>query len=132
MMKRDISFNSTIENIGIAEKLVDEIAEKYSISPDVYGNIMLSVVEAVSNAISHGNKNDANKLVQLSSDFKNDMLEFCISDQGEGFNYGELPDPTSPQHIEEPYGRGIFLISMLSDELSYYDNGSKVIIKFKI
>ena len=59
-------------------------------------------------------------------------LVFTITDQGNGFDFSQLPDPTSPENIEKPQGRGIFLMNHLSDGVSFEEPGNKVEITFQL
>ncbi|GAB4460631.1 MAG: hypothetical protein Fur0028_13770 [Bacteroidales bacterium] len=131
-MKNNIQFPSKIENISIIERLVDELTQQYQINSEIYGNMLVSMVEAVNNAIIHGNKLDENKSVKVEYEIENGVFTFSIKDEGNGFDYKSVPDPTTPENIEKPHGRGIFLISHLVDELSFEDNGSKLCVKIKI
>jgi serine/threonine-protein kinase RsbW len=58
------------------------------------------------------------------------MIKFTVKDEGQGFNYDNLPDPTAPENIEKPGGRGIFLMKHLSDEVSFRNNGTEVELSF--
>ncbi len=131
-MKTRLEFNSDIENINLVEKFIEEIAKKLSIKDDLFGNVLVSVTEAVNNAIIHGNNLDNNKFISLECNIDSNTLKFYIKDQGNGFDYKNIPDPTLPENIEKPDGRGIFLIKHLSDELNFINNGSAVEIKFKL
>jgi len=131
-MKNNIQFPSKIENISIIERLVDELTQQYQINSEIYGNMLVSMVEAVNNAIIHGNKLDETKTVTVEYELENNVFSFSIKDEGNGFDYKNLPDPTSPENIEKPHGRGIFLISHLVDELHFEDNGSKLCVKINI
>jgi serine/threonine-protein kinase RsbW len=121
---------SITENIRIIESFIDNAKEKFRLDDDIYGNIMIAVTESVNNAILHGNKNDRNKNVTLSLSLNNNVINFKIKDEGIGFNFHNLPDPTSPQNIDKPSGRGIFLMKHLSDEVNFSNNGSLVELSF--
>lgn len=125
-----ISIPSLIENIKIIESFIDNAKESFEINDDIYGNIMISVTECISNAIIHGNGGDKNKLVNLELKMEDNQLKFIIQDEGQGFDLSELPDPTSPENLEKPGGRGIFLIRHLSDEVKFEDGGKKTILSF--
>lgn len=125
-----ISIPSLIENIKMIESFIDNAREKFEINDDIYGNIMISVTECISNAIIHGNKNDKNKLVKLELRAEEDMLQFVIEDEGSGFELESLPDPTSPENIAKPGGRGIFLIKHLTDDVKFEENGKRTILSF--
>ncbi|MBB6326497.1 ATP-binding protein [Algoriphagus aestuarii] len=125
-----ISIPSLIENIKIIESFIDNARENFEINDDIYGNIMISVTECISNAIIHGNQHDKNKLVHLELFMEDQLLRFVISDEGPGFDYNELKDPTEPENIEKTGGRGIFLIKHLSDEVKFEEEGRKTILSF--
>ncbi len=80
--------------------------------------------------LSHGNANDRSKNVFLSLFLDSSMIRFVIKDEGSGFNYENLPDPTAPENIEKLGGRGIFLMKHLSDEVDFKDNGRIVELCF--
>lgn len=125
-----ISIPSLIENITIIESFIDNAKEKFQINDDIYGNIMISVTECVSNAIIHGNNRNKNKKVNIELKFFENQLKFIIEDQGEGFDYQSLKDPTSPEHLEKTGGRGVFIMKHLSDEVEFEDQGRKTVLTF--
>jgi len=125
-----IQIPSLTENIRIIESFIDNVKEKYKLNDDIYGNIMIAVTEAVNNAINHGNKNNSAKSVTLSLSFQDGLVKFSIQDEGDGFNYHHLPDPTAPENISKPSGRGIFLMKHLCDEVDFKENGKIVELSF--
>ncbi len=131
-MKKNIVFFSERSNINIVEQLVDEISEKLEISPEMYGNIMVCTVEAVRNAIIHGNRLDPNKEVFVEFESLENELSFKFRDEGRGFDFANIPDPTASENLEKPYGRGIFLIRNLSDKTEFTMQGTEIKITFNI
>jgi serine/threonine-protein kinase RsbW len=127
-----IEIPSLAENIRIIESFIDNAKEKYQLDDDIYGNIMIAVTEAVNNAIRHGNKDNSSKNVFISLSLEDGMIKFKIQDEGEGFNFHQLPDPTAPENISKPGGRGIFLMKHLSDEVDFKDNGKVVELSFYV
>lgn len=127
-----LEIRSDVSNISQVESLIDKVCADLLVNEDMYGNILIAVTEATNNAIIHGNGQDENKQVKLEVDKVADGLLFSIEDQGNGFNYESLPDPTSPENIEKPDGRGIFLMKNLADKLEFLENGSKVNITFAL
>ena len=123
MQSISIEIPSLIENIRIVESFVDNAKEKFSLDDDIYGNIMIAVIESVNNAICHGNKMDKSKNVALTLSLNDNAILFTVQDEGLGFDYNDLPDPTAPENIEKPGGRGIFLIRNLTDEVQFRENG---------
>jgi serine/threonine-protein kinase RsbW len=132
MSEISISIPSLNENIRIVESFIDNAKEKFDLNDDIYGNIMIAVTESVNNAIVHGNEGNKDKNVYLSLNMEDNSIVFKISDEGKGFDYNSLPDPTAPENIDKPGGRGIFLMKALSDELSFEDDGKKVKLSFYI
>ncbi|MCS4435782.1 ATP-binding protein [Aquiflexum gelatinilyticum] len=125
-----ISIPSLIENIKIVESFIDNAREKYPINEDIYGNIMISVTECVTNAIIHGNKMDGNKKVNLELHLDENQVEFVILDEGKGFDFEHLVDPTAPENLEKTGGRGIFIMKHLADGIKFEENGRKTILTF--
>jgi len=123
---------SKIENLRIVEKAVDEISGEYNLSSELYGNILIATIEAANNAILHGNKLDENKKVNIKFKIEDKFLKVIVRDQGTGFDYKHIPDPTAPENIEKINGRGVFLMERLSDKILFTDNGSQVELIFNI
>ncbi|MEJ6797298.1 MAG: ATP-binding protein [Flavobacteriales bacterium] len=131
MEHREISFESVAENIHIVENLIDEICETLDVNEEYYGNILISMTEAVNNAMVHGNKLDSQKKVLVTVKTDDTSIHFTISDEGPGFDYDNLPDPTAPENIEKPNGRGVFLMKNLADGCNFEENGRVVELEFK-
>ncbi|XOV92584.1 MAG: ATP-binding protein [Bacteroidota bacterium] len=130
MNEIQIQIPSLSENIRIIESFIDNAKEKYALDDDIYGNIMIAVTESVNNAILHGNQNDSKKNVTLRLVLDASQIKFIVSDQGRGFDYHSLPDPTAPENLNKPGGRGIFLMKHLCDEVHFNDDGRQVEMSF--
>jgi serine/threonine-protein kinase RsbW len=127
-----IEIPSLAENVRIIESFIDNAKEKYDLDDDIYGNIMIAVTEAVNNAIRHGNKDNSSKNVLISLSLEEGLIKFKVQDEGAGFDFHKLPDPTAPENISKPGGRGIFLMKNLSDEVDFKDNGKVVELSFYV
>lgn len=127
-----LEFNSEIKNINIVEKLVDDLSNEHDLHSDIYGKLLLAVVEGVNNAIVHGNKLDKDKIVKVEYLVDDEKVEFTIYDQGTGFDYTNIPDPTKPENLEKTHGRGIFLMHHLADDIEFENEGSIVKMTFNI
>lgn len=127
-----VKIPSLMENIRIVESFIDNAKEKHRINDDIYGNIMIAVTESVNNAIKHGNREDEKKTVELSMELQDSRIKFFVRDEGRGFDFDNLADPTAPENIEKPGGRGIFLMKHLSDEIQFYDDGRSVELIFYV
>jgi len=131
-MKKSLKIASKIENLRKVEKMVDEISAEYKISSDIYGNILIAALEGTNNAIVHGNKLDENKMVNIEITKDEKKLKIQIDDEGNGFDYKNIPDPTAPENIENVNGRGIFLMEKLSDKIEFTRNGARVELEFNL
>lgn len=132
MKQVKIQIPSLVENIRVVESFIDNSKDTFHIDDDIYGNIMVAVTEAVNNAIRHGNKFDKDKNVFLSLFVEPDRVKFEIEDEGTGFDYTNLSDPTAPENLENPGGRGIFLIRHLADEVEFQKDGRHVQLTFML
>jgi len=94
--------------------------------------VLIATLEAANNAICHGNKLDEKKDVNIEFKWSSSLLELEVKDQGRGFNFKSVPDPTEPGNIEKVNGRGVFLMEKLSDEISFKENGRIVSLTFKL
>ena len=130
-MLKTFEIASEIANLRIVERAIDEVSAELGINPENYGKIMVCTMEAVNNAIIHGNKTDKDKTVRIEIMPEKGELIICIEDQGPGFKPGEIPDPTSAENVEKLSGRGVFLMSRLADRIEFNDKGNKVTMRFK-
>ncbi|MBS1764755.1 MAG: ATP-binding protein [Bacteroidetes bacterium] len=128
---QSLVIDSKPESISIIERLIDNLRSNHNIHEDAYGNILVAVTEAVNNAIQHGNKYNPNLKVNVAYELEGDTLSFVVTDQGGGFDYYNLPDPTAPENLEKPTGRGVFLMKHLADQVIFSNNGASVELFFK-
>lgn len=131
-MRKDIEISSLRENLRIVEKAIDDMSLELNLSDEVYGNVLVATMEATNNAIVHGNQTDPQKQVKVVIEKQDRDLLIRIVDQGKGFDYASVPDPTAPDNIEKINGRGIFLMKRLSDDISFADQGRIVELKFRV
>jgi serine/threonine-protein kinase RsbW len=112
------------------ENLVDRVCQTIGVQEDAYGNVLIAVTEAVNNAISHGNEEKPDLSIAVAVGDAPSSFCFNIKDEGKGFDYHNLPDPTAPENILKENGRGIFLMKNLSDEVEFNESGNEVTIYF--
>lgn len=129
-----VKFASKAENITIVEKFIDDLRNEVNIGDDVYGNILISLTEAANNAMLHGNRANEKKNVEISYsvDERGKNITFIVKDEGPGFDYNNLPDPTAPENLERTSGRGVFLMMQLADMVVFSDKGATVEMQFRI
>lgn len=124
--------NSDIGNIPQVEVFVENIVDRFNVAPEIYGNILISLTEAVTNAIVHGNAKDRSKKVEVKLEKGDKDLTFKVTDEGPGFDYSSLPDPTAPENLLKIGGRGVFMMQQLSDTMVFSNNGNTVEMIFKV
>jgi len=107
-MEKVLNIASRVESLREVERIVDEVSSACSMSSEVYGNVLIATMEAANNAILHGNKLDEKKDVSLQFRWDVDVLELEVTDQGKGFDFNDVPDPTAPGNVEKVNGRGVF------------------------
>ena len=127
-----VKIPSIKENVSVVESFIENVGEKIRIEETIYGNVLVSVTEAVNNAIVHGNKEDKNKKVRLGLKQNKKSVRFIVEDEGMGFDHNNLPDPTNPKNLEKVKGRGIFLIKSLSDKTTFKQGGRVIEMLFKL
>ncbi len=123
---------SSPNSINEIEAYLKRIFSEYAIEDNKYPDVLITITEAVNNAIIHGNENDISKFVDVNCKKSSDGITFHISDQGKGFNPKKVPNPTSPDRLECCGGRGVYIIKELSDNVQYLNNGRTVEIYFDI
>jgi serine/threonine-protein kinase RsbW len=128
---KKITIASSLQNLLIVQRFIEELCEEYNINNTIFGNISVAVTEAVKNAITHGNKENNTKNVDIKFGKDNKSFIFIIHDQGNGFDYNNLPDPTDINQ-ENTSGRGLYLIKSLSDKVEFLDGGKTIKIKFDL
>ena len=125
-----LELSSNYKSIASVEKLIDKVCNTVGVNEESYGNVLIAVTEAVNNAIQHGNKE--NESLHISVSVKDNTKEVCFSvkDEGLGFDFNNLPDPTSPDNILKESGRGIFLMQNLADKVEFVGEGNEVSLFF--
>lgn len=123
---------SKTESIAQLEQLIEEIADKYHVAEDTFANMMTCLNEATINAIIHGNKLDETKKVIINAEVEPKRIIWTVTDEGTGFDYANLADPTSPENLENLTGRGVFIIKHLADQCIFNASGNTIELHFKI
>lgn len=116
------------------EKFILDIAKSVNLHPDKYNNLELSVAEAISNSIHHGNKDDKNKKVKINVFVDDNYLKVSFKDEGNGFDPKDIPDPTKPENILKESGRGLHIMRSFLDDLQFkfHNDGTEIILTLKL
>jgi len=110
---------------SILDYLMKRVEKVGVINPET-SNLFVALDEAFVNAVKHGNKFDANKLVRITADVSPEEARFTIEDEGDGFNVAEIPDPLDPQNLFKTSGRGVLFIYNIMDEVRYNERGNRL------
>lgn len=132
MNKLSLIIASELNNIREVEHFIEKTIKEFELPEDIRGKITLSIMEAVNNSILYGNKQDSQKLIKLAVVRSQKKVIFTVEDEGKGFDFKNIPDPTTPVNLEKATGRGLYLMTHLTDELLFAKNGAKVIMIFSL
>ena len=130
--KYHLEIESDPNNLITVEEFVNYFCKDVNLPDDKLANIFLAVTEATTNAIIHANKCDTNKIVTIDAYVENSKLIIKIKDEGEGFEPGNIPDPTEPENLLKDSGRGIYLMRVYMDDMKYIRTSSGMELVFTI
>jgi serine/threonine-protein kinase RsbW len=125
-----LKLKSNPNNVAEVEPYIHHVFKELSLDDSLFGNMLIALTEAVSNAIIHGNGSDENKEVNILTSHHPDKVCLRVEDEGKGFNPHNIPDPTAPENLLTPGGRGVFLMQHLADKVNFYENGRIVELEF--
>ena len=115
----ELILHSRIEAINDAASAAAQFVERAGIEADARFGIDLAVREAVTNAVLHGNRQDEAKQVWVIFKSSEHVIEITVRDEGEGFDPGEVPDPTDPQNLLKASGRGMLFMRTFMNEVEW-------------
>lgn len=131
-IRKKLVLKSEYEEVEKVEQLLNELQEEIGFNDEFYAKLMLTVSEAATNGIVHGNQLDASKKVVLTASYDGKKLTFTSKDEGPGFEPDEVPNPLAEENLLKPSGRGVFLMKEYADEVEYLENGTKLVLGFKL
>ena len=132
MNLQQIVLDSEISELSRAERFIDDLVTNFNVSDERYGAFTLPVIEAVNNALLYGNKKDPVKKITITAWQDGNELKVSVEDEGDGFDYEAVDNPTLPENVSKEAGRGLFLMKTLSDSIEFENNGSKVILGYNL
>jgi len=122
--------------ISLMHSILDYLmkrVEKVGVVNAENSNLFIALDEAFVNAVKHGNKFDANKIVRITAEVSSKEARFTIEDEGDGFDVAAIPDPRNPENLFKTSGRGVLIIHNVMDEVTYNERGNRLtMIKRKI
>jgi serine/threonine-protein kinase RsbW len=129
-----LEIESTPNNLITVEEFVNYFSVELGFDQEKINGLLLAVTEATTNAIIHGNKNNKLKLVRISVFVEGNTLIIKIKDEGKGFDPSIVPDPTDAENLLKDSGRGLYLMRIYMDGLSYNQTpeGTETILTLNI
>lgn len=127
-LRESIEFElpSAISLMHVVLEYLMKRVEKLGVVKAEQSNLFVALDEAFVNAIKHGNKYDAHKMVRIAAEVSRAEARFTIEDEGEGFDVNSIPDPLDPQNLFKASGRGVLFIYNIMDEVKYNDRGNRL------
>ncbi len=128
------TFPSERKSIKLVEPIINDLKQRLNIPEDKFYNILISVTEAINNAIIHGNRCCCTKYVFFNITVKDKIIKIEVIDQGCGFEPENVADPRHPENLFKTGGRGVFLIKELSDNSEFIssESGTKISMEFHL
>ena len=117
---------SSIALMHIVLEYLLKRVEKLGVIKSEQSNLFVALDEAFVNAVKHGNKFDAKKLIRITAEVSKEEARFTIEDEGEGFDVNNIPDPLDPENLFKTSGRGVLFIYNIMDEVKYNDRGNRL------
>lgn len=129
---KQLVLNSEYEEVEKVEGLLNELQTNLGFDDEFYARLMLTVSEAATNGIVHGNKLDPSKKVTVSANADDSVLTVITTDEGEGFEPEEVANPLAEENLLKPSGRGVFLMKEYADEVEYQNEGRTLVLRFQL
>ncbi len=127
-----LSLPSTMQLIYLLDTVISDIMKEMKFDEEVQEHVNLAVIEAGTNAIKHGNKEDTDKNATFEFLIDDEKLTIIITDEGPGFEREEVANPLDPENLLKSSGRGLFLMEACMDEVEYEAEGTIIkMVKFR-
>ncbi len=120
--------SDTARGREVQEQIVAGMEQRGFSPRDVFG-VRLALEEALVNAIKHGNRMDPDKSVQIDWTLSEAGVRIAIEDEGDGFDVGDVPDPTDDENLDKPGGRGIMLMRSFMNVVEYNESGNRLTLE---
>lgn len=117
---------SAISLMHIVLEYLLKRVEKLGVVKSEQSNLFVALDEAFVNAVKHGNKFDAKKLIRITAEVSKQEARFTIEDEGEGFDVNAIPNPLDPENLFKTSGRGVLFIYNIMDEVKYNERGNRL------
>ena len=130
--RKKLVLKSTYDDLNKLEGFLNDLQSDLKFDDEFYAQLMLTVSEAATNGVVHGNELDTSKKVILDATYDGKKLIITTQDEGAGFEPEEVADPLAEENIMKTSGRGVFLMGEYADEVEYQDEGRRLVLGFKL
>ena len=129
---KHIQLPSDLSYLPRIEGIVDNLAVEFDLPEGVAANVYMALTEAAKNAIVFGNQSNHDLPVDIFIHRDGKKVTVTVEDQGKGFDFSAVPDPTAPENIQKITGRGIYFMKNLADSVEFSKNGASVKLTFNL
>ncbi len=129
---KELVLDSSFEEVEKIEPFLGRLQKWAEFGDEDFARIMLTLSEAATNAIVHGNREDPDKKVKIVATLDNSTLEISVKDEGEGFSPDQIPDPLQKENLLKEGGRGVYLIQQYADKVTFSEKGTKLTMVFNL
>lgn len=131
-LKKKLVLKSEYDELERVEGLLNDLQSELGFDDEFYARLMLTVSEAATNGVVHGNQLDASKVVTIIAESNGSTLVISTKDQGDGFDPEDVANPLEEQNLLKTSGRGVFLMGEYADGVEYLEKGTKLVLSFKL
>jgi len=110
---------SRFENIEVAERTLLDLCRRAVCKADEEYWLLTALREALANAVRHGNRQNPDQVVRVFFTIENSTATIRVEDEGDGFDPADVPDPTTPENLLRPSGRGIFYMRQFMNRVEF-------------
>lgn len=115
----ELALSSRFANIELAERALLDVCAEAGVDGDERYWMVTALREALANAIRHGSRERPALPVRVEIRIAGATAEIRVVDRGPGFDPTALPDPTAPEQLLRPSGRGIFYMRQFMDRVEF-------------
>lgn len=115
-----LTIPSRLELLSVLDRVLIALSERMALDEDTASQLSMAVIEAGTNAVQHGHRRDPSKIVAFRFEIHPDRFEVTVADEGVGFDMSRIvPDVTTPDHLHDSRGRGIFIMRACCDDVQF-------------
>ena len=126
MTKWNYRISNNLHKVKEVSRKILNLLDERRLGESFIFDVKLASEEAMINAIKYGNRSSADKSVRIDCDITKEAIVISVEDEGQGFDYRNLPDPTKDENLTKGEGRGLFLIHNVMDKVEFNSQGNRI------